>query len=98
MVGRIDAEFLAAVAAGNVRFRVTGFDQHFGHLAEHFVADLVAVRVVELLEEVDVQEHESAGRALALPFAEPAFELVVEGAAIRQIRSANRFGLRIRAL
>ena len=58
--------------------------QHFGDLAEDFVADLVAMCVVELLEEVDVHQDQGARRALALPFAESAFEFVVEGAAIRQ--------------
>ena len=53
-------------------------------LPQHFVARLVAVRVVEFLEEVDVQEHQRAIGAFALPFAEAAFQLVVERAAIRQ--------------
>ena len=83
MAGKIDGEFLAAVAAGNVHLARL-FGQHFGDLAEHFVADLVAVRVVEFLEEVDVHQNQSARRAFALPFAESALELVVEGAAIRQ--------------
>ena len=55
----------------------------------------MAVRIVEFLEEVDVQQHQRAGHAFALPFAEPAFELVVECTAIRQAgeRIGAGFGL-----
>ena len=64
--------------------------EHFGNLAKHFVADLVAVRVVEFLEEVDVEQYERTGRALALPFAEAAFQFVVECTAI--VQAGQRIG------
>jgi hypothetical protein len=42
------------------------------------------VRVVELLEEVDIQHDQRDGRVLARPFIESATKLVVEGPAVRK--------------
>ena len=64
--GQNDAELFAAVAARQVHVAALRLE-HLGHLAQHFVAHLVAVRVVEFLEEVDIQQHERARRCVCVP-------------------------------
>ena len=83
--GRQDrGELFAAVAAGQIHL-AGRFHQHLADVAEHFVAGRVAVRVVELLEMVDVEDHQREWRLPALPLGEAALHLVVERAAIGQI-------------
>ena len=63
--GEDDRELLAAVAGGLVDL-ARGLAQHPGHLAQDDVALLVAVGVVDVLEVVDVEQHERQRLAEAL--------------------------------
>ena len=61
-VGHHHDEFLAAIAAGQIDPADIGGDAA-GEFAQHFVADVVAVGVVDRLEVVDV--HDEEGERLA---------------------------------
>ena len=60
-----DGQLLAAVAGGLVDL-ARGLAQHAGHLAQHEVALLVAVGVVDVLEVVEVEQDEAHRLAEAL--------------------------------
>ncbi len=61
-IGHDDHEFLAAIAAGQIDAAHIGRNPA-GEFAQHLVADVVAMGVVDRLEEVDV--HDQEGERLA---------------------------------
>ena len=63
-VGHDDDEFLAAIAAGQIDAADIGGDA-VGEFLEHFVADVVAVAVIDRLEVVDVENEEGERLARA---------------------------------
>ena len=86
-----DCELLAAVAGRHIAGSERG-RQRPADLAQHLVANLVSVRVVDVLEVVDVEQgegHRLAGAERALDLPE---ERVVEGATVRQCGEAVDHG------
>ena len=67
--GSTERELLAAVAGHGVA-DLGDADEHVAHPAQHLVTGEVAVRVVERLEAVEVDEDEAEGRAVGLGQAE----------------------------
>ena len=78
-----DRHLLAAVAGDKIAL-AGRLAQDPRRAAKHFVARLMPVRVVELLEMVDVAEDQRERPAAALELVEAGGDLVVEGPAIRQ--------------
>jgi hypothetical protein len=67
-------KFLAANAGGEMRRRAQRFANH----AQDLVADLVAIAIIDPLEEINVDNREMAVAIIVLV----AFELALEGTAI----------------
>ena len=84
--GQRDEELLAA-PAGDPVHRADGAAQHRGDLAEHRVADEVAVPVVHVLEVVHVHQDEADLLARAQRGAEP-----LHGPPVRQARQGVLLG------
>ncbi len=82
-IGQYGDELLAAVARDQFAFAGHDLEQP-AELAQHIVAVLVAVRVVDLLEMVDIEEHQRERLLVAPgPFVLD-FELFVKGAMVAQ--------------
>ena len=92
--GQDDAELFAAVAPGDVA-GANALGEHAAELANHLVARLVAVQIVDPLEEVDVEHHARQRRVIALRPPPFATQVVEQGAAVRQ--SGDRVGVGDRA-
>ncbi len=78
---------VSIVAVGVQAEHVVGADQALqrcGELAQHLVGGLVADRVVDELEVVDVEEQDRELGALALGAGEHLLDVLVEQAAVRQ--------------
>jgi len=76
-VGNDDREFIAAEArdrVGGARDRL----QAAGDLSEQFVAGIVAIRVVDRLEAIEVEEHHPDLAAGSLAMRQRQFQLVAE--------------------
>ena len=83
MPGQDDGQLLAAVAGGLVDL-AGGLAQHAGHLAQDEIALLVAVGVVDVLEVVEVEQHEAQRLAEALGALDLGGHGLLEAAAIEQ--------------
>ena len=82
--GQDDGELFATVAGGQVHL-ADRLAERRGHVSQDLVAGLMAVRIVEFLEMIDV-DHDQRERALApLPFGKAAIHLVVQRPAIAQL-------------
>jgi hypothetical protein len=98
-LGENDTELLAAVASSGVE-AADGFPNGVGHPAEDLVADLMTVRVVEALEEVDIGEQDRGvmprpvKRRVALEPSGFGFEAPVELAVVGQTGQRIRHGHR----
>ena len=82
-VGEDDGELVAAHAVGEVGAAARGPDRG-GQRLQALVAGLVAVRVVDGLEVVDVDEHERQRHAGAGHDLQLARDVLVEGAVVAQ--------------
>ena len=84
-----ERELLASVTSAHVGFARTGF-QDLGQLCEHGIAVQMSVRVIDLLEVVEV-DHEKRDRVVVAP--RPLHllqELLGEGAPVGQLRQLVR--------
>jgi len=82
-VGHHHHEFLAAIAAGQVDAAHIGADAG-GEFLQHLIADIMAVGVVDLLEEVDVHDDIGQRAAVLLGAAEQGVQVPAHIAAIVQ--------------
>ena len=82
-VGQQDGELVAA-EAGDRGAVAHALAQRVGHLADQLVAGAVAERVVDVLEAVDVEQHDCAARAVAGDVVDVALELALERAPVQQ--------------
>lgn len=78
-----DDEFVAAQAGHGVGLAGAGL-QAGGHLAQELVAELVAQRVVDVLEAVQVEEHHGHARAVAPRQRQRVLQPVFQRAAVQQ--------------
>ena len=78
-LGQEDGELVAAVAAENVGASQLGGD-HGRQVAEHFVGRVVAERVVDGLEAVQVEEDDAQCPVRYAGLGEEVIELLAEGA------------------
>ena len=85
-------ELLAAVAGDQVGVPHR-LAQDAGQLREHRVPRGMAVRIVQQLEAVDVDQHEEKAGAVAAKLGAPALKLVLEGPAVGQPREGIGAGL-----
>ena len=76
-----ESEFLAAEAGDQVHF-AHRLCQDSADAAQHFVAGLMAMHVVEFLEMVDVENDQRKYAMAPLPFGHPPAQFVIESATI----------------
>ena len=82
-VGHEHGELVAAQAGDHLAV-AQALAQRVGDLADQLVAGAVAERVVDVLEQVDVDQHRGAARAVAGDVVDVALELALERAAVEQ--------------
>ncbi len=75
---------LVAAEAGDRVLATAGLAQRCGHGEQQFVAGLVAERVVDLLESVEIDQDHRAALAVSAAGAKPPAKLGVEAAAVDQ--------------
>ena len=89
--GQDGDEFLTAIARRQVSALYVGFERH-GHEPQHLVAGLVAIGVVEILEMIDVDDHQAERLTAGMGLIDGCVQALVEALAVGNLGEGIKHG------